>query len=452
MAGVSACRGSSGALSLDVPVIQRIVRSLAVFAFALPALAATPITGVVTNKTTNKPSAGDTVTLVRLAQGMQDSTHTTTDARGHFTLQVPEEGIHLVRVTHEKANYFQPAPPGTNNVNIDVYEAAEHVEGVSTTVEEMHVEADASDLHIVEVLEVTNTSSPAMTQFSEKGFDFYLPPGASVVRAGAMRDQLPVPATAVPVGDPGHFTFLFPIRPGETQFGVIYSLPYKGSITLTPKLTTAVNTLAVVLPKSIKLTPSAGAAYTLAPANGAATDTYMIQNASPSMTLSFSLSGVGSLPRDSEGAQGQAQQGGGSGAPVAATDNTAPGKGLDNPLDPEGNRDPWAKYKYWILAGIALLMAAGAGILLRKPAGLSGLPTSTLPLSQIMANQEPLPSREGQRVALLTALKEELFSLETDHLQQRVSESEYVATKAALELVLKRALTRSNAPEVGSTR
>ena len=59
------------------------LRPLAVFALTVPAFAAANITGTVTNKTTGKPSAGDDVTLIRLAQGMQESTHAKTDARGH---------------------------------------------------------------------------------------------------------------------------------------------------------------------------------------------------------------------------------------------------------------------------------------------------------------------------------------------------------------------------------
>ena len=35
-----------------------------------------------------------------------------------------------------------------------------------------------------------------------------------------------------------------------------------------------------------------------------------------------------------------------------------------------------------------------------------------------------------------------MFALETDHLQQRISDEDYVAQKAALELVLRRALQR----------
>ena len=45
-------------------------------------------------------------------------------------------------------------------------------------------------------------------------------------------------------------------------------------------------------------------------------------------------------------------------------------------------------------------------------------------------------------IALLAAMKEELFALETDKLQGRLSESEYVEQKAALEIVLRRALVR----------
>ena len=39
-------------------------------------------------------------------------------------------------------------------------------------------------------------------------------------------------------------------------------------------------------------------------------------------------------------------------------------------------------------------------------------------------------------------MKEELFALETDKLQGRLSETEYTEQKAALEVVLRRALLR----------
>jgi hypothetical protein len=48
---------------------------------------------------------------------------------------------------------------------------------------------------------------------------------------------------------------------------------------------------------------------------------------------------------------------------------------------------------------------------------------------------------------LLGALKEELFALETDRLQGRLSEAEFAEQKAALEVVLRRALARGDGPE-----
>jgi hypothetical protein len=104
---------------------------------------------------------------------------------------------------------------------------------------------------------------------------------------------------------------------------------------------------------------------------------------------------------------------------------------LGNPIDPSGNDDPWAKYKWWILGGLGLAMAAGAGIMLKgtpaKPAYAGNTP-----------NTPAGPSTS------LAALKEELFALETEKLQGRLTNAEYAEQKSALEVVLRRALKRSD--------
>ena len=417
-----------------MPALHTIFRTAAALALAFPlaAFAVAPITGTVTNKTSNKPSAGDTVTLIRLQQSMQDSTQTKTDAHGRFKLEVPDEGLHLVRVTHDKANYFQPVTPGTTSVDITVYDAAPQVAGVTTNVEEFHISATASELQVVEVLDVLNQSSPAVTQFGPKGFDFYLPPNAHIIRTGAMTEggKLPVPATAVPVGDPGHYTFMFPIRPGETQFGIVFSVPYTGTYEWQPKLVNSVSTLAVLLPGSMKFTAKENTPFRPQTSETAGTQTFAAQHVSPSQPVSFTLSGTGDLPEAAPSGDSAAS---GPQGPIAATDNKAPGKGLDNPLDPEGTREPLAKYKWWILAGLAFLLAAAAAVLLRKP-------TSPVTVAPAPA---PEPVRLGHHEQLLQVLKEEIFVLETDRLQDRISDADYVQQKAALELLLRRALQRA---------
>ena len=427
-------------------LIHRVTRSLAILALLAPAaaFAAGTVSGTVTNKTNGKVSAGDTVTLVRLTQGMQDANSTTTDSHGHYKLEIADSDVvHLIRVTHQKASYFQPLQPGTTTADIDVYDAAEKIDGVSTNVVELHIEAEPTELHIVEIIQVLNESSPARTQFGPNGFDFFLPADARIVRTGAFRDSMPVPASAVPFGDPGHYKFLFPIRPGDTKFGIFYSIPYTGSYKFDPKLVSPTTTYAVVLPKSMKLTPGNGTPYTTSN-ESPDRQTFVAHNAQPSMPLSFTISGTGTLPADkddqSSAAPNAGPMQGGSGGVMPETQNTNPGRGLQNPLDPDNERNPLGKYQWWILGGLVIVLAIGAGVLLRKPAAAAALPDS---------NPTPQPLTTAKRHdILLQAHKEELFSLETDHLQNRISEAEYLQQKSALETVLRRALNRNESRTV----
>jgi 5-hydroxyisourate hydrolase-like protein (transthyretin family) len=404
------------------------------------------ITGVVTNKTTNKPAGGDDVVLIRLQQGMQEAARTKTDAKGRFTLEIPsgeDQAIHLVRVTHDKANYFRPAPPGTQSVEVDVYNAAVNVKGVSSEADVMRLQTDESGkaLHVVENFFVKNDSNPPLTQFSEKPFEFTLPAGAVVEGSAALSPGgMPVQASPVPLAEPNHFTFIFPIRPGETRFQISYKLPYSGSFKFSPRVTMPTDTVAVMMPKS--MTFAAGGSSAFSPVTEETTaQTYVARGVVPSQTLDFTVSGTGQMPRDTGAAATAGDAGaanGGAAAPAgSAAADTRPGGGLGTPLDPEGTNDPWAKYKWWILGGLGLVMAIGAGILLK--------------------NGGPAPVRAVGGAAavtggdsLLTAMKEELFALETDRLQGRLSESEYAEQKAALEVVLRRALVRGERAGVTS--
>jgi len=401
------------------------------------------ISGTVTNKTNNKPAAGDDVVLIRLAQGMQEATRTKTDAKGNFTLQLPEPGMHLIRVTHDKANYFRPAPPGTQSVDIDVYDAAAKVAGVSSEADVMRIQTDEStkSLRVVENFFVKNDSNPPRTQFGDRPFEFYLPAGAVVEGSAALAPGgMPVQASPTPLGDANHYAFVFPIRPGETRFQITYKLPYSGSLKLGPKPTMATDTIAIMMPKSMSFQAGSGASYTPVTEETTA-QTYVARNVSPSQQLEFTVSGTGQLPRDSAptadgGQAGPQQAAGGS----AATD-TRPGGGLGTPIDPEGTNDPWAKYKWWILGGLGLAMAAGAGVMLKNG------PQSTTAATNLQPVAASMSTASGD---LLSTLKEELFALETDRLEGRLGEAEYAEQKAALEVVLKRALLRKEPGPVAS--
>jgi hypothetical protein len=241
---------------------------------------------------------------------------------------------------------------------------------------------------------------------------------------------MPVKAAPMPLGDPNHYAFVFPLRPGETRFQITYSLPYSGSLQFAPRLTMPTDTVAIMMPKNMTFTGGASTAYSPVTEETTA-QTYVARNVAPGQPLDFTLSGSGQLPRETDAAatagdSGQPATGGQS----SAAADTRPGGGLGTPIDPTGNDDPWAKYKWWILGGLGLAMAAGAGIMLK---GTPGKPAPAGGVTMAVTGTN----------ASLVALKEELFALETEKLQGRLTDAEYAEQKSALEVVLRRALQRS---------
>lgn len=407
--------------------------TMALLALAAPlSLLAATVTGTVTNKTVNKPSAGDDVVLIAFGQGMQEAARTKTDAAGHYSINVPDSGMHLIRVDHQKAAYFQPVPPGTTTANVDIYDVLPKVQGVSTEADVVRVETDQQGLHVIENYFVKNDSNPPRTQFSPRAYEIYLPPDARIEGSAAKGPGgMPVSSSPIPTGEKGYYAFVFPVRPGETQFQITYHLPYNGSFQFTPKLSLPTQNLAVILPKS--MTFAAGSSSAFQPINDDVNvQTFLLRGIVPSQAIAFTVSGNGSMPREAQ-AQG-ASAPGAEGGPASAEGDTRPGGGLGTPID---TPDPLNKYKWWILSGLALILAIAAAFLLRaKP--------ETAPAPPAPAAGVPLPAAPvaAGRGDLLAALKEELFSLETERLEGKLSEADYLEQKAALETVLRRALAR----------
>jgi hypothetical protein len=431
---------------LIMPVFSRSARTffraplagaslIAVLVLAAPVALAAAITGTVTNRTNGKPSAGDTVTLIRLAQGMQEAAHATSDSHGHYTLDVTDsDAMHLIRVTHQGANYFQPVPPGTSNADVDVYDAAPKVAGVSLEADVLRIESNGGSLHVIESFFIKNDSAPPRTQMSAHPFEFYIPAGAQITGSAALGPGgMPVQSAPVPMGDPGHYTFIFPLRPGETRLQLSYQLPYSGALAFTPKFAMAVDNYAILLPKSMQFAPATPASFQSVNEDTNA-QTYLVKNVKPGVKLAFKVAGSGQLPQETD-ANGQSSGGtqasgpmqeGQSGSASAAND-TRPGGGLGTPID---TPDPLNKYKWWILAVVGALLAAGAGILLRQSPQSSGAASATA------------SANVSQGSVLLLALKEELFALETERIEGKISQPEYDRIKVALETVLQRALSR----------
>ena len=417
------------------------------FAFSLLAssalIQAATVTGTVTDKTTNKPAAGDTAVLVDVQAGMGEVSHATTDARGRYSLVEPGSGPYLVRVTHQGAGYFIAAPQGNVPGDLAVYDVAAKVQGVSIEADVLEVESENGQLKVTERYFVHNTSSPPTTQWSARSFDVILPADAVLNGVGAQRPSgLPTTVKLEPDGPKGHYSFNFPIQPDEgekdTLFQLSYSVPLSsGKYTFNSQVTLPADNLAVILPKSMTFTAGAGAAFKSVPEDPGV-QTFVARNALPGKAIEFTISGEGSIPREQQSAPaGQqpgvgAQESGGQDSGAGANGGQ-PGGGIGAPI---GTPNPLSKYTWWILGGLALLMAAGAAFLLRKPAGAPVVPFDA------GAGSYPSSSPAQKNAALLNVLKEELFALESERISGTIAPQEYAEVKAALETVLKRALNR----------
>lgn len=459
---------------------------LAILALPTSLLAAT-ISGTVIDRTTGKPAAGDTAVLLDLQQGMQESARTTIDAQGHFSFTVPSTaGMHLVRVDHQKADYYGPVPPNTSTVNIDVYDVAPKVAGIQVYADVTRMQTDAQGLNVTENYFVRNKSNPPMTQYSGHAFEFLLPPGAQLQGGGATGPGgMEVNASPVPLKQKNRYAFDFPLRPGETEFQVAYRLPYTGSLAIHSQVFMPTDNVAVMLPTSMSF--SGGSAFQAlhGDADEPGTQTYLATNLQPGSAIAYTVTGTGSMPREQQNAQNSqamgAQAGQDPSGQAAGTDETAqngaPGGGLAPPVD---TPDPLQKYKWWILSSVGLALVIAAAFMLRAKPGLqpatAGGPsapmpsalTSTIPpgikataLRAQLTAHPPVPqsvaaagvaSAPGSAPAhtpapagaMLAALKEELFAVETERLEGKLSEADYAQLRSALDIVMRRALARQN--------
>ena len=427
---------------------------------------AATVAGTVTNKTTSKPSAGDKVELVDVQAGMSVAANATTNSSGHYSLNKPGSGPYLVRVIHQGSPYFIAAPDGNGPADVGVYDAAPDVGAVRIEADVVECEAENGKLSVNERYFVHNTSSPPRTQYNPNhGFEIVLPPDAVVDgTAGRRPSGLPTSTSLKPASEKNHFTFDFPIQPDEgdkdTLFQISYHLPYSsGQYTFKPQVVIPADNVAFLLPKSIAFK---GAGFTSVQQDPGI-QTMLAKNVQPGQELSASVSGTGSMPREDQAQQPSANTGG---SQDTSTPGTGPGGGIGQPIN---TPDPLTKYKWWILAGLALALAATAGFMLRKPAGAAAAPVgvqapaayptppprrtsaaatrsaptpAAAPVYAAPVYSAPQPSTASHNATLLTVLKEEMFAIESEKLSGTLSAADYKEQKSALEVVLKRALKK----------
>ncbi len=348
-------------------------------------------------------------------------------------------------------------------MDVQVYDVAQKIEGIAAVADVMWIQIEKGQLEVIRKFAVQNTSKPPRTQMSDRNFEFYLPEGAQIVEGSAKTENgQPVNSAPVQERDKTRYAFIFPLRPGTTEFTVAYQLPYTGSANLDPKPLYPLQHFVAILPKSMEFSAAPNTNFkAMENPNQPDANTEVASTTKPGQSLAFKISGEGMLEQHAEG-------GGAQGQPAAGENR--PGGGLGPPIDAP---DPLQKYRWYILGGFAAVLAAGAvyvasrqqaanraALRANQSLGSKSKPRSkplTVETGEFEYDEPELPAERSQRQtkpqpapdatsprssSILEALKEELFQLEVDHKQGNISQQEYEKAKSALDHTLERALKR----------
>jgi len=393
--------------------------------------------GMVNNGTTGKPAAGVEVILIELQGGMQPVANTKSDAKGEFAFDNPGLGAHpmLVRAVYHGVNFHQPVPPGSSNVQVNIFESSTDAKIINVPSHVVVFQPNGSTLIVGEEYEIENKSRPSQAYFRADGnFDFSLPEKARLQQVAAS-GPTGMPVVQAPIDKKNnHYSIAYAFRPGASRVRYSYEIPYPGN-TATVKISTIYpgGRLIVVAPPTVQVSGQGLAAG----GQEQGMSVYGRDDVPAGTIVAVNLSGTAPPPDAGGGAdQGQqgrdAQQGGGEAAGVGI--QQVPGR-----LD---------VLKWPVIIGFLCVFALGAILLVRKPvvAVAGGVP---LEESTVAANPEKTrsaaafssrssPASGATSLAevdavigtSLDALKERLFRLELRHQAGTISEEEYAQERA----------------------
>lgn len=414
----------------------RLALAVALCVVATGAVQAGTLHGTVKNGTTSKPAADTEVILIQLQGGMQPVANAKTDAQGQFTFDNPTLGTApmLVRAVFHGVNFHQPVPPGTSNVDIEVFDPTQDAKTISVPTHIVIFQPNGPKLIVGEEYSVMNNANPKQAYFRADGnFEFALPEGAQLQQTAAWGPSgMPVVQSTIDKTK-NRYAIAFAFRPGESGVRYSYEIPYAG------------NAASIKLPT---VYPDAKLLMLGAPSLQIGGDGLEPNGQEQGMNIfgrgplakgsvySVSVSGTAPPPNARGGgdADGGGQQDQGAAAQSQVSVTQIPGR-----LD---------VLKWPLVVGFLGLFAMGAIFLARRPVALvAGVPgveiavparaTASGATKKVAVASPTIDDVDAAVGSSLDSLKDQIFRLELRRQAGTISEEEYAQERARAEKVLR---------------
>lgn len=187
------------------------------------------IDGTVINATTGKPQPSVTVTLIHPGEGgMQTLGSAKSGPDGKFAIdkEVPSPPA-LLQAEYQGVTYnsiLQPGAPSTG-VHLNVYDATNKL---SADIGQQHLvilEPISGQLRISETFLVENKGNTTFQDLSKGSLQIFLPKGTTTEVTVTAPGGMPIRRAPEKTSQTDVYKINYPLKPGETQFELAYSLP-----------------------------------------------------------------------------------------------------------------------------------------------------------------------------------------------------------------------------------
>jgi len=394
---------------------------------------------------------------------MKPVAQTKTDAQGHYELSNPAlgQGPMLIRAVYRGVNYHEPATPGKDVVDMQVFEPTDKATAFAVTAHAIILQPDGNDLVVGEEFNVSNKTDPPVAYYRPTGsFLFSMPLGAQFSDASVVGTSgMPVVQNPLDKGK-NEKAIDYPFRPGDSTVRLAYRIPYPNNQAQLKFISPyGADRLAVFAPPSVQVT---GGGFSPA-GTEQGFSVYMRDTVAANTPIALSISGTAPPPQQQDSG---APDSGGANAGAAGGDdsqnpsvNSRADSGAAAPVASVTTLPARLDSLKWILvAGFAAIFVLGALYVWRQPQTMVAsagdnvempVPTpSNAPAPQ--PQRAPVPTSAAPAASAgiaagidrevrgsLDELKDTLFRLELRREAGTISEEDYVRERERVQKTLR---------------